>query len=191
MFSKKNCRRCEFRFYTVDRQCLFSSNIINKLSSTCRSILSLCSTEKYRRTLQPLISRSIMFIGSILIFSVTLIILIILPITYNSIHIIPTTSKSANPPTTKNLHFQTSIASPGLRFGFHLKTPLFVLDTQDVGKSSNGGLLTAPRESHPSEDLSELPPLVATVLPLDFMAGQEYHYPHLPVLAVSVAIRHL
>ena len=40
----------------------------------------------------------------------------------------------------------------------------------------------APRESHPSEDLSELPPLVAadcskTVSPLDFMAGQEYHCP--------------
>ena len=30
------------------------------------------------------------------------------------------------------------------------------------GKSSSGRWLSAPRESHPSEDLSELPPLVAT-----------------------------
>ena len=36
------------------------------------------------------------------------------------------------------------------------------------GKSSDGWRLPAPRESHPSEDLSELPPLRAAV------AGQEY-----------------
>lgn len=41
-----------------------------------------------------------------------------------------------------------------------------------VGKSSGGWRLSAPRESHPSEDRSELPPLLAAV------AGQEYHYPH-------------
>jgi hypothetical protein len=52
--------------------------------------------------------------------------------------------------------------------------------TQDQRKSSNGGLLTAPRESHPSEDRSELSLLVATahglrpVSTLDFTAGQEY-----------------
>lgn len=40
----------------------------------------------------------------------------------------------------------------------------FVPDTPENGKSSEGRLLPAPRESHPSEFLSELPPLVATVL---------------------------
>lgn len=41
-----------------------------------------------------------------------------------------------------------------------------------VGKSSGGWRLSAPRETHPSEDRSELPPLHAAV------AGQEYHDPH-------------
>lgn len=45
---------------------------------------------------------------------------------------------------------------------------LFVLDTPRHGKSSNGGLLTAPREFHPSEDRSELSPLVATARGLCF-----------------------
>lgn len=37
-------------------------------------------------------------------------------------------------------------------------------------RSSSGQWLLAPRELHPSEDLSELPPLRSVV------AGQEYHY---------------
>jgi hypothetical protein len=62
----------------------------------------------------------------------------------------------------------------------------FVLDAPKCFKNiSGGGLLSAPREFHPSEVLSKLPPLVATDygcwlnrFTLDFMAGQEYHYPH-------------
>ena len=46
-------------------------------------------------------------------------------------------------------------------------------------RSSSGQWLLAPRELHPSEDLSELPHLLRritaeTASTLDFMAGQEY-----------------
>ena len=44
----------------------------------------------------------------------------------------------------------------GLRTGYLSSTPHL------YGKSPSGRWLSAPRESHPSEDLSELPPLVAT-----------------------------
>lgn len=55
-----------------------------------------------------------------------------------------------------------------MRRQIHLSsTPRFT-----VGKSSGGWRLSAPREFHPSEDRSELPPLRVAV------AGQEYHYPH-------------
>jgi len=42
--------------------------------------------------------------------------------------------------------------------------PTFVLDPLGIGNHQKAGCVPAPRESHPSEVLSELPPLVATVL---------------------------
>jgi len=46
----------------------------------------------------------------------------------------------------------------------HRMIPTFVLDPLGIGNHQKAGCVPAPRESHPSEVLSELPPLVATVL---------------------------
>ena len=50
-----------------------------------------------------------------------------------------------------------------------LMLPLFDTTSQDRGSRRNGGLAGRSRDFHPSEDLSELPPLLVAV------AGQEYH----------------
>lgn len=55
----------------------------------------------------------------------------------------------------------------------------------DAGFHQASGGLPAPREFHPPEVLSELPPLLASV------AGQAYHYRPLPVIAVPGTARYL
>jgi len=68
---------------------------------------------------------------------------------------------------------------------FILRIGPFVPDTPTYRKSSDGWRLNpTPRESHPSEDLSELPPLVTTdhvpnpASTLNIMARQAYHCAH-------------